>query len=423
VGGIARPVRSAPTRPPRGSRRGRAPVRFARLAGFVALSLTAATTTFGLPAPASAAPQSTTPTTAPVVPTVGPIPGVTPPPTNLADAITQATKLRVAINANAKRADILDERFLEAQQAVRDANTKIAATQRRIDATDAKVASLKAEVAGRAALLYMGAGNTDPIGFDATSVQELGARAKYGDAAAESDERILDDLQRTEDALNAQHDDLEAQLAVATQRQKTALDARRRVARINADMRKLLATTSASVRLLAAQMEQTALANAAVAEKAWLLRMAANKGKAGFGVPIGDIPAPSIGALYAVAYAEKQLGKPYVYAGAGPNVFDCSGLTMMAWRQAGVSMEHGSRSQYMSFPHVPIDQLEPGDLVFFGVSGPMNHHVGIVVGPGIMIEAPHTGAFVRIASYYRPDLVPLGARPTSPPGFTPKPSS
>jgi cell wall-associated NlpC family hydrolase len=394
------------------------------LAGFVALSLTASVAV-GLPAPASAAPQLGPPTTAPATPAppvVGAIPGLTPPPTDLANGITQAAKLRLAIDANARQADILDENYLQAQAAVHKANKKIAATQRQIDATEAKVDSLKTELAGRAALLYMGAGNSDPIGFDATSVQELGARAKYGNAAAQSDQRILDELKRTEDALNAQHDDLESQLGIAKQRQKTALDARRRAARINADMRKLLATTSANVRLLAAKMEQDALASAAVAEQAWLLRMATEKGKAGIGAPIGDIPAPSIGALLAIAYAEKQLGKPYVYAGAGPNVFDCSGLTMMAWLQAGVSMEHGSRSQYMSFPHVPIDQLAPGDLVFFGVSGPMNHHVGIVIGPGIMIEAPHTGAFVRIASYFRADLVPLGARPTSPPGFMPKPS-
>jgi cell wall-associated NlpC family hydrolase len=303
---------------------------------------------------------------------------------------------------------------------VRKANRRIAVLQRHIDATKAKIASLKAELAGRAALLYMGAGNTDPIGIDAKSVQELGARAKYGDAAAETDKRLLDDLKQTQDALSAQHDELESQLAVAQRQQHAALVARRDAARVNADMQKLLTVTSANVQLLAAKMELTALANAAVAERAWLLRMAARKGP-DLGIPIGDIPAPSVGALYAVAYAAKQLGKPYVYAGAGPNVFDCSGLTMMAWRQGGVSMEHGSRSQWLSFPHVPIDQLAPGDLVFFGVSGPLNHHVGIVIGPGIMIEAPHTGAYVRIASYFRPDLVPVGARPTSPPDFKPKP--
>ena len=85
---------------------------------------------------------------------------------------------------------------------------------------------------------------------------------------------------------------------------------------------------------------------------------------------------------------------------------------MIAWLQSGVLMEHGSQSQYMSFPHVPIDQLQPGDLVFFGDTGPTNHHVGMVVGPGVMIDAPHTGAFVELVSYFRPDLVPLGARPS-----------
>jgi cell wall-associated NlpC family hydrolase len=84
---------------------------------------------------------------------------------------------------------------------------------------------------------------------------------------------------------------------------------------------------------------------------------------------------------------------------------------MMAWAAGGVSMAHGSQSQYLSFPHVPISALQPGDLVFYGSSGPTNHHVGIFVGGGTMIEAPHTGAFVRYASIYRSDLVPLGSRP------------
>jgi cell wall-associated NlpC family hydrolase len=325
------------------------------------------------------------------------------------------------IDASSSRADVLDEKYLEAQAAVRQANAKVAATQHQIDLTNPKLDSLESQLARRAALLYMGAGNTDPLGFDVTSVQDLGTRAKYGDAAAKRDERLLATLQQTDAALAAQRAVLESELAVAKQRRHAALVAKRAVARVNANMRKLLAATSATVRLLAAKMEQDAMARAAVTERAWLLQLAANGALPGFDAPIGKTPAPSTGAMYAVAYAEKQLGKPYVYAGAGPNVFDCSGLTMMAWRQAGVSMEHGSRSQYMSFPHVPLDQLAPGDLVFFGVSGPLNHHVGIVIGPGIMIEAPHTGAFVRIASYYRPDLVPLGARPTSPPGWAPRP--
>ncbi len=190
----------------------------------------------------------------------------------------------------------------------------------------------------------------------------------------------------------------------------------------NAKLQHLLDTTRDDIKVLANQMATQAAAAAAVAERAWLLTQAKKQAGAAPGVGIGapgvgdpgpaiDLPPPSGGAIKAVAYAQAQLGKPYVYAGVGPKSYDCSGLTMMAWAQSGVAMEHGSQSQYDSFPHVAIDQLQPGDLVFFGDTGPTNHHVGIVIGPGIMIDAPHTGAFVEIASYFRPDLVPLGARP------------
>ena len=84
---------------------------------------------------------------------------------------------------------------------------------------------------------------------------------------------------------------------------------------------------------------------------------------------------------------------------------------MMAWAQGGVSMAHGSQSQWESFPKVPIPDLQPGDLVFFGSSGPSNHHVGLYIGGGTMIEAPHTGAYVRYSTIYRPDLVSTGSRP------------
>lgn len=393
---------------------------------FVTLGL-AAVPAFGAPAPATTTTSAPTTTTLPsATTTTNPATALPPPPTDLAKGIAQATQLQTRIAANSTRADVLDEKYLKTRDAVTAANKKIDATQRQITATEAEVAKLHERLAGRAALLYMGAGNNDPIGLDATSVTDLGSMAQYGDAAASQDQRILDDLKSTEAKLTSQHHDLDSQLAAAKGRRDKADAARREVARINADMQKMLDNTQASVKLLAAQMEQEALASASLAEQTWLQRLAAREaaarakpgagGKtadpgADIGDVIGNVPAPNPGALLAIAYAEAQLGKPYVYAGAGPDVFDCSGLTMMAWKQAGVAMNHGSQSQYDSFLHIPIDQLQPGDLVFFGVNGPANHHVGIVVGPGIMIDAPHTGAFVEIVSYYRADLVPMGARP------------
>ena len=77
-----------------------------------------------------------------------------------------------------------------------------------------------------------------------------------------------------------------------------------------------------------------------------------------------------------------------------PNTFDGSGLTMMAWRQAGVSMAHFSGSQFNQFPHVSISQLQPGDLVFKGPGGV--DHVALYIGGGMQIAATHTGSFVKL---------------------------
>jgi cell wall-associated NlpC family hydrolase len=110
--------------------------------------------------------------------------------------------------------------------------------------------------------------------------------------------------------------------------------------------------------------------------------------------PIGAPPAINgRGAAAAIAAAESVLGTPYVYAGASPEQgFDCSGLTMWAWQHGGVSLPHSSAAQYAALPHIDRSQLQPGDLVFF--YNPI-HHVGLYVGGGMMIDAPHTGTVVQ----------------------------
>ncbi len=106
-------------------------------------------------------------------------------------------------------------------------------------------------------------------------------------------------------------------------------------------------------------------------------------------------------------YARAQLGKPYVFATAGPDTFDCSGLTMAAWRAAGVSMAHYSGSQAAAFPKVGWDQLQPGDIVVFYSD---YHHVGLYIGGGMMIHAPQTGDVVKIAPAWR-ETFQFGVRP------------
>jgi cell wall-associated NlpC family hydrolase len=126
--------------------------------------------------------------------------------------------------------------------------------------------------------------------------------------------------------------------------------------------------------------------------------------------------ARSSAARAAVAYALAQLGTPYLWGGEGAGGFDCSGLVQAAYAAGGVALPRVAQAQYdaTATNTVPLDQLQPGDLVFFGASTGAITHVGIVVSPGEMVDAPHTGADVRIEPYDWPDLVaatrPVGAQ-------------
>jgi cell wall-associated NlpC family hydrolase len=110
----------------------------------------------------------------------------------------------------------------------------------------------------------------------------------------------------------------------------------------------------------------------------------------------GSYHGPASGrAATAVQFAYNQLGKPYVYGAAGPSSYDCSGLTMAAWGSAGVSLPHNAAAQQSATHAVSTSAMQPGDLVFFGSPA---YHVGLYIGGGRMIAAPHTGDVVKIES-------------------------
>lgn len=128
-----------------------------------------------------------------------------------------------------------------------------------------------------------------------------------------------------------------------------------------------------------------------------------------FSQPVGRVPA-SGQAAGAIAFAQGKLGTPYLWGGNGTAAqggrFDCSGLTQAAFRSVGVELPRVANDQYNAGPHPSRDQLLPGDLVFFSTDlhdSRAIHHVGIYVGGGYMIDAPHTGATIRYDKIDTPD--------------------
>lgn len=204
--------------------------------------------------------------------------------------------------------------------------------------------------------------------------------------------------QQTAGAVAAQRASLLLQLAhaehvsytLATERQ-TALEAIARAA----------AAARARAEAIARAREAAAAAAAA--------RASADSGGGGGGGGGSYVPPANVrGIARVIAFARAQLGKPYVWAGAGPDVWDCSGLTMMAFRQIGIYLPHYATSQYLMGSSIPVGAAQPGDLLFWSTDGTVSgiHHVALYIGNGTFIEAPHTGANVRYDTLYGLDGYP-----------------
>jgi cell wall-associated NlpC family hydrolase len=113
-------------------------------------------------------------------------------------------------------------------------------------------------------------------------------------------------------------------------------------------------------------------------------------------------------AARAIAMARTKLGDPYVWGGTGPTGWDCSGLVQWAYAQVGVTLPRVAADQWNVGTHPSLAELEPGDLLFWATdpADPTTiHHVGIYLGGGLMLDAPHTGDVVQIQPVYMDGLI------------------
>ena len=166
---------------------------------------------------------------------------------------------------------------------------------------------------------------------------------------------------------------------------------------------------------IANQRAAALAAAAAKAEAAAAARAAASaRASGGSSSPISPDSGPAANSSQgqiAADFALSQIGKPYQWGAAGPSTYDCSGLAMVAWAHAGVSILHYTGDQWNEGTRIPLNDMQRGDLVFYATNNanPATiHHVGIYIGGGEMVDAPYTGVDVRIDSIYQPGE-PIGA--------------
>ena len=194
---------------------------------------------------------------------------------------------------------------------------------------------------------------------------------------------------------HARQEQVVAERAAAKRRIQGGLAERQRlVSSIKSEITRLEAEERARQERLRIEAQRRLQAQLAAQRQAVIESQETNLVGAAAVTPEGVSVAPPSQFGGAVGLAMQYLGTPYVWGGAAPGGFDCSGLVMFVYGQLGVALPHHAADQYNYGVPVSRDQLEPGDLVFFDGLG----HVGIYIGGGQFIHAPHTGDVVKISS-------------------------
>ncbi|MCG6497157.1 C40 family peptidase [Kitasatospora sp. A2-31] len=255
---------------------------------------------------------------------------------------------------------------------------------------------------------------------EARAATEAAARAEAEVGVARERARArLAGQQNRAVALGRRREQLLTELAAA-RHTTVALERQRREALEAIAAREAEAAARAAAEKAAAEQ---AAAEQAAAEQAAAQAAAEESGRAaaaGSAVAAGAITGPppvrpwsAEGAAAAVAFARAAIGLPYVWGGEGPGGYDCSGLTMMAWRQGGRQLNHFAADQYAQSTPIGYRDLRPGDLVFWTDTGRAAdiHHVGLFIGDDQMIEAPRPGMPIKQASLWIMGTPDFYARP------------
>jgi cell wall-associated NlpC family hydrolase len=236
----------------------------------------------------------------------------------------------------------------------------------------------------------------------ATSITDLLTRLDNANRVSSVDSQVVHQVIRFKAAVQRHAKELRSERIYARRLVARREAIRRSVAGRLAERERLLASIKNDISRLEAQEAarrlqavQAAQAQIAAAQAAQSQSLSSTVVGASAYSPEGATVTPSSPyGSQVVSIAMSYLGVPYVWGGASPGGFDCSGLVMYSFAQIGISLPHSSYAMWNYGSAVPYDQLQPGDLVFFDGDA----HVGIYIGGGQFVHAPHTGDVVRIAN-------------------------
>ena len=333
---------------------------------------------------------TTTTTTKPGPPTV-----VEPTP----DQTQAAADLLGRVQRMTTALDALDARYLGAIQASATAATQATTARTQLSTTREIYRSLRRQAERLVIRAYVGSdghvGTMAQFMSPAAATQQEVTRA-YDAVVGEGLAAKLAQLDWIKHLRRVASDQAGAADALAASAARVATRALREARTEESQLLVALATADAPTKVALARLELAGSPTIAAMLKAGNLSLPAG---------VDQPPAVLPSAALALAFVAAQVGKPYRWGAAGPDAFDCSGLVQQAWAAAGVTLPRVAKDQYAATTRISFADLQPGDLVFFekGIG-----HVGIYIGDGVMIDAPHTGAVVQPDSIFWKDLAGFG---------------
>ena len=313
--------------------------------------------------------------------------------------VQAASDLRDRVRRMTATLDALDARYLHATQASAVAASKAVTARQQLASTRGAYRTLRRQAEHLVIRAYVGSdvhsGELAQFMSPAAATQQEVTRA-YDAVVGEGLAAKLEQLAWLKHLRRAASDQAVAADSAAKAAARSAAKDLTAARTSESQLLVTLATADAPTKAALAALEQSGNPEVEAMLKAGNLSL-----------PDGSAHPPAVlpSAPLALAYAAAQVGKPYRWGAAGPDDFDCSGLVQQAWAAAGVSLPRVAKDQFAATSRISFSDLQPGDLVFFEKS---IGHVGIYVGNGVMLDAPHAGAVVALHSIFWKDLAGFG---------------